>query len=300
MEATASATGCSRSDAYSDTISSSKVAKPGWSATLNASAAMPPRRASSICTSRGSMPAAASAGRSDVVEGAGVGLARPGQREQRADEHVAADAAGTVQVQDHGRHSTASSRLRHRLCPDRRVPDTGCAPPIGTSARGCMRPVAVVPVLYNAAMRIAQLAPPWITVPPAGYGGTEWVVQQLCDGLVASGHDVRLYATGDSHTAAELCALFPEQMPDGIGVTPYDARQVSFAFADIEAERVRPRARPLRVPRRRLQPLPGDADGPHRPLRLRRHRLRLLRAVRPGGRLHRHQRVPALAWRRPA
>ena len=35
-------------------------------------------------------------------------------------------------------------------------------------------------------MRIAQLAPPWITVPPAGYGGTEWVVQQLCDGLAAS------------------------------------------------------------------------------------------------------------------
>ncbi len=83
-------------------------------------------------------------------------------------------------------------------------------------------------------MRIAQLAPPWITVPPAGYGGTEWVVQQLCDGLVARGHEVRLYATGDSHTAAELCALFPEQMPDSIGVTPYDARQVSFAFTDVE------------------------------------------------------------------
>lgn len=83
-------------------------------------------------------------------------------------------------------------------------------------------------------MRIAQLAPPWITVPPAGYGGTEWVVQQLCDGLVANGHEVRLYATGDSHTAAELCALFPRQMPGAIGVTALDARQVSFAFADIE------------------------------------------------------------------
>ena len=83
-------------------------------------------------------------------------------------------------------------------------------------------------------MRIAQLAPPWITVPPAGYGGTEWVVQQLCDGLTARGHDVRLYATGDSHTAAELCALFPREMPDRIGVTPFDARHTSFAFADIE------------------------------------------------------------------
>ena len=83
-------------------------------------------------------------------------------------------------------------------------------------------------------MRIAQLAPPWITVPPAGYGGTEWVVQQLCDGLVERGHEVRLYATGDSHTAAELCALFPRQMPEVLGQTSYDARQVSFAFADID------------------------------------------------------------------
>jgi glycosyltransferase involved in cell wall biosynthesis len=85
-------------------------------------------------------------------------------------------------------------------------------------------------------MRIAQLAPPWITVPPAGYGGTEWVVQQLCDGLTAAGHEVVLYATGDSHTAAELCALFPKQMPEVLGQSSYDARHVSFAFADIERQ----------------------------------------------------------------
>jgi glycosyltransferase involved in cell wall biosynthesis len=83
-------------------------------------------------------------------------------------------------------------------------------------------------------MRIAQLAPPWITVPPAGYGGTEWVVQQLCDGLTERGHEVVLYATGDSHTAAELHALFPRQMPEVLGQTSYDARHVSHAFADIE------------------------------------------------------------------
>ncbi len=83
-------------------------------------------------------------------------------------------------------------------------------------------------------MRIAQLAPPWITVPPKGYGGIEWVVQQLCDGLTARGHEVCLYASGDSRTAAELRALFPRQMPDKIGVTALDARQVSFSFADIE------------------------------------------------------------------
>jgi len=62
------------------------------------------------------------------------------------------------------------------------------------------------------------------------------VVQQLCDGLVARGHDVVLYATGDSHTAAELRALFPVQMPEVLGQSCYDARHVSYAFTDIERE----------------------------------------------------------------
>lgn len=82
-------------------------------------------------------------------------------------------------------------------------------------------------------MRIAQVAPPWITVPPAGYGGTEWVVQQLCDGLTAKGHDVTLYATGDSRTDARLESLFPQQMPEVMAVTPFDARHVTFALDDI-------------------------------------------------------------------
>jgi glycosyltransferase involved in cell wall biosynthesis len=84
-------------------------------------------------------------------------------------------------------------------------------------------------------LRIAQIAPPWITVPPAGYGGTEWVVQQLCDGLTDAGHEVVLYATGDSNTAAELRALFPVQMPQVMGQSAYDARHVRFALQDILA-----------------------------------------------------------------
>lgn len=74
-------------------------------------------------------------------------------------------------------------------------------------------------------------------MPPAGYGGTEWVVQQLCDGLVSRGHEVVLYAAGDSRTSAELRALFPAQMPEALGQSSYDARHVSFAFADIERDR---------------------------------------------------------------
>lgn len=53
-------------------------------------------------------------------------------------------------------------------------------------------------------MRIAQVAPPWLAVPPAGYGGIEWVVALLADGLAERGHDVTLFATGDSKTRARL------------------------------------------------------------------------------------------------
>jgi len=53
-------------------------------------------------------------------------------------------------------------------------------------------------------MRIAEVAPPWLAVPPKGYGGIEWVVALAADGLVERGHDVTLFATGDSVTRAKL------------------------------------------------------------------------------------------------
>jgi glycosyltransferase involved in cell wall biosynthesis len=84
-------------------------------------------------------------------------------------------------------------------------------------------------------MKIAQLAPPWISVPPEGYGGTEWVVKHLCDGLVDRGHDVHLFATRDSHTAAQLHALYDAQMPGRLGVTAFDARHVAWALDEIRA-----------------------------------------------------------------
>lgn len=47
-------------------------------------------------------------------------------------------------------------------------------------------------------LRIGVIAPPWLTVPPGGYGGTEAVVDVLCRGLAAAGHDVTLVAHGAS------------------------------------------------------------------------------------------------------
>jgi glycosyltransferase involved in cell wall biosynthesis len=56
----------------------------------------------------------------------------------------------------------------------------------------------------EASMRIAQVAPPFESVPPANYGGTERVVSLLTEELVRRGHDVTLFASGDSTTAARL------------------------------------------------------------------------------------------------
>jgi glycosyltransferase involved in cell wall biosynthesis len=53
-------------------------------------------------------------------------------------------------------------------------------------------------------MRIAMISTPFIAVPPHGYGGTELVVYELVEGLVARGHHVTLFATGDSKTTGEL------------------------------------------------------------------------------------------------
>lgn len=53
-------------------------------------------------------------------------------------------------------------------------------------------------------MRIAQVAPLWTRIPPETYGGIELVVSLLCEELVSRGHDVTLFASGDSLTTARL------------------------------------------------------------------------------------------------
>ena len=53
-------------------------------------------------------------------------------------------------------------------------------------------------------MKIAQIAPLMESVPPRLYGGTERVVSHLCEALVAKGHEVTLFASGDSITSADL------------------------------------------------------------------------------------------------
>ncbi len=61
-------------------------------------------------------------------------------------------------------------------------------------------------------MRIAQVSPLWERVPPPAYGGIELVVGLLCDELVRRGHEVTLFASGDSISLAKLESVHPRAL----------------------------------------------------------------------------------------
>lgn len=61
-------------------------------------------------------------------------------------------------------------------------------------------------------MKIAQIAPPWLTIPPKNYGGTEAVIYNLVEEQVLRGHDVTLFAPGDAKTSAKLISFFPQSL----------------------------------------------------------------------------------------
>jgi glycosyltransferase involved in cell wall biosynthesis len=84
-------------------------------------------------------------------------------------------------------------------------------------------------------VKIALLSPVWFPVPPTGYGGIEWVVALLADGLVDAGHEVTLFASGDSRTKAKLAAVFPENQAARIGSSWIDLRHALSCYVRAEA-----------------------------------------------------------------
>ena len=80
-------------------------------------------------------------------------------------------------------------------------------------------------------MRIGLIAPVWFAVPPDGYGGVERVVSLLADGLVAAGHEVTLFASGDSKTEATLEAVFPTAPSEWIGHTYWELQHLLRAIS---------------------------------------------------------------------
>jgi glycosyltransferase involved in cell wall biosynthesis len=80
-------------------------------------------------------------------------------------------------------------------------------------------------------MKIAMISTPFISVPPATYGGTELVVHELVEGLVEEGHEVTLFATGDSRTRADLRFLFPRSQWPPEALT--ELNHVSWAMQEV-------------------------------------------------------------------
>jgi glycosyltransferase involved in cell wall biosynthesis len=83
------------------------------------------------------------------------------------------------------------------------------------------------------AMRIAMVAPLTEAIPPRTYGGTERVVSVLTEEMVRRGHQVTLFASGDSRTDAELVACCPRGLrlnPDIRDVIPYTATQLDQVY----------------------------------------------------------------------
>jgi glycosyltransferase involved in cell wall biosynthesis len=79
-------------------------------------------------------------------------------------------------------------------------------------------------------MRIGLVCPVWFPVPPEGYGGIERVVALLADGLVERGHDVSLFASGDSQTRARLESVFSTAPSEWIGNTYWELQHAANAF----------------------------------------------------------------------
>ncbi len=85
-------------------------------------------------------------------------------------------------------------------------------------------------------MKIAQIAPLAESVPPQRYGGTERIVSYLTEELVRQGHDVTLFASGDSTTRAELHATVPTALRLNTSVKD------PWPYAVLQLEHVRRRA----------------------------------------------------------
>ena len=83
-------------------------------------------------------------------------------------------------------------------------------------------------------MRIAQIAPPWTPVPPPLYGGIELVVDRLCRGMAAAGHEVLLYTTGDSTCPIPKAWTLPHAENIRIGMGVAELRHVAGAYDAVQ------------------------------------------------------------------
>ena len=79
-----------------------------------------------------------------------------------------------------------------------------------------------------------MVAPPWFPVPPTDYGGIESVCALLARGLVERGHDVTMFATGDSDPGVQVKAVVHEHQPDRLRMPEVEAHHLAHAVEQIQ------------------------------------------------------------------
>jgi glycosyltransferase involved in cell wall biosynthesis len=84
-------------------------------------------------------------------------------------------------------------------------------------------------------IRIGIIAPPWVSVPPPAYGGTEAVIDVLARGLAAAGHEVVLFATGDSTCAVERAAALAVAPGINVGGSAVEVFHLRNAYERFDA-----------------------------------------------------------------
>jgi glycosyltransferase involved in cell wall biosynthesis len=112
---------------------------------------------------------------------------------------------------------------------------TNIRPPCGDARMKVRRAPHRFSVVKARPLRIAILAPPWIEIPPPGYGGVEQVVDLLCRELVGGGHAVTLFAAPRSKSAATVRSPLPSSHPEAIGMSVHEADYVAHAFDAIDS-----------------------------------------------------------------
>jgi glycosyltransferase involved in cell wall biosynthesis len=83
-------------------------------------------------------------------------------------------------------------------------------------------------------MRVAMLAPPWIQVPPPGYGGIEQVIALLAAELTERGNEVTLFAAPGTRSSARVLSPLEGTHPDEIEVSLYEVDHVASTFASVD------------------------------------------------------------------
>jgi glycosyltransferase involved in cell wall biosynthesis len=111
-------------------------------------------------------------------------------------------------------------------------------------------------------MKIAQIASLAERVPPKKYGGTERVIHALTEELVRRGHDVTLFASGDSVTSARLVSVYPQALRESGIIDPYGKEErlfqnigVAYARAE-EFDVIHDHTAPFGVPTANITPVP--------------------------------------------